>query len=236
MKSLLWAAAPLMLAAASLAACSDGAPNAPAKGEQNAAAPAGVTQVAPDARLIVAFGDSLYAGYGLDNGQGFAPALQRALAAKGIKAVVFPAGVSGDTTAGGRARLGFVLNGLPRKPDLVIVGLGGNDMLRGIGVDQTRANLDAILSELDRRGIKAMLTGMLAPPNMGRDYATAFNALYPALAREHGVTLYPFFLDGVFGNRALFQQDGIHPTAPGIDRIVSRIEPVVAGEVGAAGR
>lgn len=228
MQGRFWAVLPAM--ALMLAACSDGAPNAPAKGEASDGAPrvAGITQADPDARLIVAFGDSLYAGYGLDNGQGFAPELQRALEAAGVKAIVHPAGVSGDTTAGGLARLAFTLDGLPRKPDLVIVGLGGNDMLRGVSVDQTRANLDAILTELDRRGIPAMLTGMLAPPNMGADYATAFNGLYPQLARKHGATLYPFFLDGVFGNRNLFLPDGIHPTAEGIDTIVAKVEPVVA--------
>ncbi|CAN5383007.1 arylesterase [soil metagenome] len=186
----------------------------------NAAIPAGT-------KLVVAFGDSLYAGYNLDTGQGFAPVLEKALIAKGVKARVVNAGVSGDTSAAGRERLAFTLDGLPRKPDLVIVGLGGNDMLRGLGPEQTRANLDAILSELKKRAIPAMLTGMLASPNMGPDYAKAFNPLYPDLAKSHGVPLYPFFLDGVIGHRDLQLSDGIHPNAKGVEIMVRKVAPLV---------
>jgi acyl-CoA thioesterase I len=223
-------AAALILA---LAACSDGASAPDDKGvgrapaQEKAASAAAPAPIDANARLIVAFGDSLYAGYQLDQGEGFAPELERALTARGVDARVFNAGVSGDTTAAGLARLAFTLDGLPKKPDLVIVGLGGNDMLRGIDAAQTRQNLDAILAELDRRGIKAMLTGMLAPPNLGADYVRAFNGIYPDLARQHNAALYPFFLDGVIGQRDLFLPDGIHPTATGIDRIVARVAPVV---------
>lgn len=181
-----------------------------------------------DAKLVVAFGDSLYAGYQLEANEGFAPMLERELGKEGVAARVVNAGVSGDTSAAGLERLAFTLDGLPRKPDLVIVGLGGNDMLRGLAPAQTRSNLDAILAELKRRSIPAMLTGMLAAPNMGQDYAADFNAIYPALARQYGVALYPFFLDGVIGQRDLMLPDGIHPNPDGVETIVARVGPQVA--------
>ncbi len=182
--------------------------------------------------LIVAFGDSLTAGYGLKPGQGFAPQLESALKSRRILARVHNACVSGDTTAAGRARLGWSLNVLKAKPDLVIVELGGNDMLRGIGPDQTRANLDAILADLRRRGIRVVLAGMLASPNMGPAYGRTFNAIYPALARKHGVTLYPFFMKGVAGRPPLLLKDGIHPNAQGVAVIVNGILPTVATALG----
>lgn len=181
-----------------------------------------------DARLIVAFGDSLFAGYKLDQEQGFAPTLERGLKAQGVVARVFNAGVSGDTTAAGRQRLGFVLDGLDRKPDLVIIGLGANDMLRGLRPTETRANLDAILTELKRREIPAMLTGMVASPNMGADYAAAFNPIYPELAKRYDAPLYPFLLDGVITNRALLLDDGLHPNQAGVDTIVAKVTPIVS--------
>lgn len=189
---------------------------------------AAATPVA-DERLVVAFGDSLYAGYNLDQGKGLAPVLEAALKARGLPARVINAGVSGDTSAAGLARLAFTLDGLPRKPDLVLVGLGGNDMLRGLSPAETRTNLDAILAELKKRGIKVVLTGMLASPNMGPDYAAAFNPIYPELARTYDATLYPFMLDGVIGNRALQLADGIHPNDAGVGVIVGKLAPVVAG-------
>lgn len=182
---------------------------------------------AADAKLVVAFGDSLYAGYNLGSNDGFAPVLEKALKAQGIKASVFNAGVSGDTSAAGRDRLAFTLDGLPRKPDLVIVGLGGNDVLRGLDPVQTRANLDAILAELKKRGIPAMLTGMLAPPNMGADYAASFNSIFPDLAKKYAAPLYPFFLEGTLGNRALMLPDGIHPNEKGVQSIVDRAAPLI---------
>jgi acyl-CoA thioesterase-1 len=194
-------------------------------------APATTEVPAEDTRLVVAFGDSLFAGYGLAQDEGFAPALQRALEAQGLKAQVVNAGVSGETTAGGRERLAFTLDGLPRKPDLVIVGLGGNDMLRGLDPAQTRANLDAILTELKARGIATMLTGMLVSPNMGPDYAAAFNPIYPDLAKKFDLPLYPFFLRGVVGRRDLQLPDGIHPNAQGIQAVVQRIAPMVGREI-----
>jgi acyl-CoA thioesterase-1 len=213
-------------------ACSDERqPNDAAQREVKTMAPATTEAPAKDARLVVAFGDSLFAGYGLSQDEGFAPALQRALEGQGLKAQVVNAGVSGETTAGGRERLTFTLDGLPRKPDLVIVGLGGNDMLRGLDPAQTRANLDAILTELKARGIATMLTGMLVSPNMGPDYASAFNPIYPDLAKKFGLPLYPFFLQGVVGRRDLQLPDGIHPNAQGIKAVVQRIAPMVGREL-----
>jgi acyl-CoA thioesterase-1 len=183
---------------------------------------------AADERLVLVFGDSLYAGYNLDQDKGFAPVLEDALGKAGIKARVVNGGVSGDTSAAGLGRLAFTLDGLPRKPDLVLVGLGGNDMLRGLEPQTTRANLDAILTELKKRRIPAMLTGMLASPNMGQDFANAFNSLYPDLAKQYRVPLYPFFLDGVIGNPALLLPDGVHPNDRGVQAITERVAPTVA--------
>jgi acyl-CoA thioesterase-1 len=183
---------------------------------------------------VVVFGDSLFAGYGLEPSQGFAPALERALRRSGRPVTVVNAGVSGDTTAAGLARLGFTLDGLPRKPDLVIVGLGANDMLRGLSPAQTRANLGAILDELDRRKVRAALTTMLAAPNLGEDYAQAFNPIYLDLARQRGVRVYPFFLDGVAGRPDRLLPDGMHPNAQGIEDITARLAPRIAGDLPAA--
>lgn len=188
------------------------------------AAPA---QASPERPLIWALGDSLTAGYGLPPREGFTAQLQRALRASGVPAEVRNGGVSGDTAAQGRARLLWGLRGLKARPDLVIVELGANDMLRGLPPAQTEANLDRILAELKRRNIPVLLAGMRAAPNLGPQYRARFEAIYPRLARRHGVAFYPFFLEGVAGNRALFQGDGLHPTARGVDVLVRRITPVV---------
>jgi acyl-CoA thioesterase-1 len=171
---------------------------------------------------ILALGDSLTAGYGLPDDQGFTAQLGRALKDSGVNAEVINGGVSGDTAAGGLARLDWVLSG---NPTVVIVELGGNDALRGLDPAATKASLDTILTRLQQQHRAILLAGMLAPPNMGADYATAFNAIYPDLAHKHNVTLYPFFLDGVAGNPSLVQPDGIHPTADGVAIIVQRILP-----------
>lgn len=181
--------------------------------------------------MIWAFGDSLTAGYGLPPGQGFTQQLQAALRAQGIAATVRNGGVAGDTAAQGRARLRWGLRGLGRAPDLVIVELGANDMLRGLPVAEARANLDAILAELGRRHIPVLLAGMRAAPNLGPDYVRGFDAIYPALARAHRVALYPFFLDGVAAHPALIQADGLHPNARGVAVIVRRLLPVVRREL-----
>ena len=191
-----------------------------------AALMAGAADAAP-AKLILAFGDSLTAGYQLPPADGFAPQLEAALRAKGIAATVHNAGVSGDTTAQGRARLNWVLTGLKATPDLAIVELGSNDMLRGQPVATAKANLDAILTELARRHIPVLLAGMYATPNLGRVYATEFNAMFPALAKAHGVPLYPFFMAGVVGVPGLQLGDGMHPTRAGVAVIVHRIVPSV---------
>lgn len=178
-------------------------------------------------KLILAFGDSLTAGYGLKPAEAFPVQLQAALRKQGKAVRVHGAGVSGDTTAQGKGRLNWVLKSLKRKPDLVIVQLGGNDMLRGIDPKVTQANLSAILTELKRQKIPVLLAGMLASPNMGKDYRTRFDALYPALAKQHRVRLYPFFLKGVTGNRALLIKDNIHPNARGVGTVVRGILPDV---------
>ncbi|WP_093087958.1 arylesterase [Sphingobium sp. AP50] len=211
--------------------CSDKAPPPPPPADTAQTGNAVVSAAAPiaDAKLVLAFGDSLYAGYNLDQDKGLAPVLEQALNRRGMKVRVVNAGVSGDTTAAGLARLAFTLDGLPRKPDLMLVGLGGNDMLRGLSPKETRANLGAILSEAKRRGIKVMLTGMLASPNMGPDYAAAFNPIYSDLAKRYDAPLYPFMLDGVIGKRSLQLPDGIHPNDKGVTVIVGKLAPVVAG-------
>lgn len=180
-------------------------------------------------KLIVAFGDSLSAGYGLKPAESFPAQLEAALRRSGTAARVHNAGVSGDTTAQGRARLGFMLRSLKAKPDLLILQLGGNDMLRAIDPAQTEANLSAILADLKKRGIPVLLAGMLAAPNMGKAYQTRFDAVYPKLARQYGVKLYPFFLNGVTANRALLLKDGIHPTGKGVGVVVNGILPQVKG-------
>jgi acyl-CoA thioesterase-1 len=177
---------------------------------------------------IAAFGDSLSAGYGLPQRAAFYAALERALKAGGLNVVVENAAVSGDTATAGKDRLDWSIQD---GTDLVIVELGANDALRGIDPKITEAALDAILLRLKERNMRAVLAGMLAPPNNGADYGRAFDSLYQRLADKHGVTLYPFFLDGVAGNPKLNQPDGIHPTAEGIEEIVRRIAPVIAAEV-----
>ncbi|MBX9644441.1 MAG: arylesterase [Novosphingobium sp.] len=196
--------------------------------QQEAAAPAqpdtssaAAAAPAADELVILALGDSLFAGYGLDPGQSYPAHLEKALQAKGIKARVVNAGVSGDTTAGGLQRVDFVLKSLPKKPALAVISLGGNDMLRGLSPDETRKNLDAILTRFKAEGVPVLLLGMLAAPNLGADYAQRFNPIYPALAKKHGATLVPFFLQALIGKPALFQADRIHPTLEGIDLLVA---------------
>lgn len=189
---------------------------------QNSVAPAN------DRKLIVAFGDSLYAGYGVAQNESFPHELEKALQARGYAVEVRNAGVSGETTQGGLQRLAFTLDGLPRKPDLLLLGLGGNDMLRGLDPVQSDRNLRAMLDMLKAREIPVLLTGMIAAPNMGADYGKRFNAIYPALAKDYGVPFYPFFLKGVIGNSKYMQADSIHPNPAGVDRVVGKITPLVA--------
>jgi acyl-CoA thioesterase I len=216
----------LLLLSQGLAACDGNPPSDPALKTEVRTQASADTPVPYD-RLVVAFGDSLYAGYQLAPGEGFAPALQNALVADGIKARVHNAGVSGDTTAAGMARLKFVLDNLEHKPDLVVLGLGGNDMLRGIKPAETRANLEAMLGELSERHIPVVLTGMLAAPNLGPDYAKSFNAVFPDLAKRYSVPLYPFFLNNVVSEKTLMLPDHIHPNAKGVGVIVKGVAPLV---------
>ena len=174
---------------------------------------------------IVAFGDSLTAGYGLKPGQGFPEQLSRLLKTRGaVNVEVANAGVSGDTTAGGLGRLDWAV---PEGTDAVILELGANDALRGSSTTDARRNLEAIIVALKKRDIAILLAGMLAPRNLGNDYANAFDAIFPELADKHGLLLYPFFLTGVALDPKLNQADGLHPTAEGIAIITKRIAPKV---------
>ena len=173
---------------------------------------------------IVGFGDSLMAGFGLGPDQGFTEKLQAALRAAGRDVTVANAGVSGDTTSGGLARLDW---SVPDGTQLVILELGANDMLRGVSPDIARKNLDEMLSKLKQRKIAVLLAGMRAAPNLGPDYQNAFDAIFPDLAKKYDVVLYPFFLDGVAGQPGMQLEDGLHPSARGVDQMVERILPTV---------
>jgi acyl-CoA thioesterase I len=177
---------------------------------------------------IVGFGDSLMAGYELPEGDGFPAVLQSALKAKNIGAIVANAGVSGDTTSGGLERLDW---SVPDGTKLVILELGGNDALRGISPKITRDNLDQMITRLKERGIAVVLAGMLAPPNMGKDYELAFNAIHPELAAKHNIPLIPFFLNGVAGKAELQLADRLHPNRKGVDVMVENALPFVLPEV-----
>lgn len=180
---------------------------------------------------IVGFGDSLMAGFGLGPDQGFTDKLAAALRAKGRDVTVTNAGVSGDTTSGGLARLDW---SVPDGTQLVILELGANDMLRGISPDITQKNLDEMLTRLKQRKIAVLLAGMRAAPNLGPDYQKAFDAIFPGLAEKYGATLYPFFLDGVAGQPALQLEDGMHPNPQGVDQMVERILPTVEKAIASA--
>ncbi|UIJ71990.1 arylesterase [Aurantimonas sp. HBX-1] len=186
---------------------------------QQPAPPAG-----PETIEVVAFGDSLSAGYGVGPGEAFPEQLEAALRAAGYDVAVANAGVSGDTTTGGLARLDW---SVPESADLVIVELGANDALRGVSPQIAGDNLDRILATLTERGQDVILAGMLAPPNMGSDYQGEFDAIYPRLAEKYGVPLYPFFLDGVASEASLNQDDAMHPNPQGVAVIVERMLPLI---------
>lgn len=174
---------------------------------------------------VIALGDSLTHGYGLPPADGFVMQLQDWLHANGAPdAVVVNAGVSGDTTAGGLARFEWSVG---EDADVLIVELGGNDLLRGVEPAASRANLDGILAKADARDLPVLLTGMQAPLNYGPDYKAAFDAIYPDLAKEYGALYDPFFLEGLVGEPGLFQSDGIHPNAAGVAKLVERFGPLV---------
>jgi acyl-CoA thioesterase-1 len=185
----------------------------------------GVPQAAADGPVrILVLGDSLSAGYGLPAGASFPAQLERALNESGVAAKVINSGVSGDTSAGGRARLAWALGD---KPQAMIVELGANDGLRGLDPAKTEANLDAIVTAAKKAGVRVLLSGMKAPPNLGAEYGSEFDALYPRLADKHGVLFDPFFLEGVAARPELNQPDGIHPNAEGVAVIVRRMLPLV---------
>jgi acyl-CoA thioesterase I len=189
------------------------------------------TQAAGRVPVILDFGDSLTAGYGLPAGQAFPARLEAWLHQQGIEARVVNAGVSGDTTAGGLARLDWAL---ADKPDLVILALGANDALRGIEPSTVRENLDKMIAKIEVSGAKLLLLGMLAPPNWGEEYRHAFDQIFPELARIHHLPLYPFFLEGVAMKPELNQPDGLHPNERGVAVLVDRIAPVVARLLGSS--
>lgn len=189
-----------------------------------------ISSVRAETFTIVGFGDSLMAGFGLGPGDVFTDKLQAALRAKGHDVTVANAGVSGDTSSGGLARLDW---SVPDGTRLVILELGANDMLRGVSPSITEKNLDDMLAKLKARKIAVLLAGMRAAPNLGADYQNAFDAIYPKLAAKYDVPLYPFFLDGVAGQSGLQLEDGLHPNPKGVAAMVERIMPAVEKAIAA---
>lgn len=185
---------------------------------------AAASPVAARTIRLVVLGDSLTAGLGLPPGKAFPDRLQAALRARGLDVDVLNAGVSGDTAADGLGRYDWAV---PANADALIVELGANDMLRGLEPEATKKALSAILDKAHAARLPTLIAGMRAAPNLGAEYDRAFDAIYPALAKDHDVALYPFFLDGVAGDPKLNQADGMHPTAEGVDAIVERIAPSV---------
>lgn len=206
-----------------LAGCSDSAgdaANAPEMAEDGKPALPTLPVMGPE-RKVIAFGDSLFAGYGLDPRDAYPEKLENALRAKGINADVINAGVSGDTTAAGLQRLEFTLAAQETPPALFILELGGNDLLRGLKPAETKANLGKMLAILKREKVPVLLMGMRSPPNYGPEYQAQFDAIYADLAKEYGAKLIPFWLEAIYREPALFQSDKIHPTADGVERLVA---------------
>lgn len=222
MQNRLWSIFASAALVVSLSACgSEASPDVAeeARSETNVPELPEVPVVGPEKRIL-AFGNSLFAGYNVAPEDSYPSKLQRALRAQGINAEVYNGGVSGDTTAAGKQRLAFTLDALDEKPDLAIVELGGNDLLRGLSPEQSRENLAAMIEELQSRDIDVLLMGMRAPPNYGPEFQQAFDGMYAALAAQYDVALYPFFLEEIYQDPTLFQSDRIHPTEDGIERLV----------------
>jgi acyl-CoA thioesterase-1 len=208
-------------------AADDAAPAAEVAADGKPALPA-VPVMGPE-RRIIAFGDSLFAGYGVDPRDAYPQKLENALRAKGINADVVNAGVSGDTSAAGLQRLEFTLAAQKAVPALFILELGGNDLLRGLSPEETRANLAKMLTVLRDQKVPVLLMGMRAPPNYGPEYQAQFDAIYRDLAKQYGAALIPFWLEDIYRDPALFQSDRIHPTADGIERLVASTLDEVEG-------
>ena len=220
---------PAFFASLALSACGSETPPADlVESRAEAEAPLEQPVMGPE-RRVLAFGDSLFAGYNVAQADSYPSKLENALRASGINARVANAGVSGDTTAAGLQRLTFTLDAQEEKPDLFILELGGNDLLRQIQPSQTRANIEAMLAELQKREIPVLLMGMRAPPNNGADYQAQFDGLYPELAKKYGAQLVPFFLGSIYTQPDLIQPDRIHPTEAGIENLVgATVDAVMA--------
>ena len=218
----------IVVGAMALAACQSEAPAPEASASASPAASASAEVAGPEVRVL-AFGDSLFAGYGLGDAKLSYPArLEASLREGGRNVRIANAGVSGDTTAAGRQRLAFTLDSQPAKPHLVLLELGGNDLLRGLPPEQTRANLSAMLEELKKREVPVVLMSLHAPPNYGAKWQSQFDALYPALAKEYGATLVPFVTEAVFADPKMLQADRVHPTAEGVEVLVGATADAVA--------
>ena len=214
-----------------LAACGDAAEDAaPAAeiAEDGQPALPAIPVMGPE-RTIIAFGDSLFAGYNLDPRDSYPEKLENALRAKGMNADVINAGVSGDTSAAGLQRLEFTLAAQETPPALLILELGGNDLLRGLSPEETKVNLGKMLTILREQKVPVLIMGMRAPPNYGPEFQAQFDAIYRDLAKEYGAALIPFWLEDIYREPALFQADKIHPTADGIERLVAATLPDVEG-------
>ena len=225
MRVWIWSTIAAILA---LSACKQEAPStAPSESPSAVAVPSNVTG---SELHVLAFGDSLFAGYGLANPdtQSYPAQLEQALRQDGRNVRIANAGVSGDTTAAGRQRLAFTLDSQAAKPDLVLLELGGNDLLRGLPPQQTRENLEAMLAELEKRGIPVVLMGLRAPPNNGGAFQQQFDAIYPGLAKAKGAALVPFVTAKVFTDPKLIQADHVHPTAKGVGLLVDATADAIA--------
>ncbi|WP_066553707.1 arylesterase [Croceicoccus bisphenolivorans] len=214
-----------VLVAILLAACGQASGDAGTSQPGEADAPVGKPV------LVLAFGDSLFAGYRLARAEAYPAQLETALRGRGMNVRVQNAGVSGDTTGAGRQRLEFVLDSMTVKPDVALVELGANDMLRGLSPAQARANLDAIMAELDKRDIDVVVMGMRAAPNLGSDYADEFDAIFPDLADKYDAELVPFFIEPLIFDRSLVQDDQVHPTAQGVKAMVEHSVEEIADAI-----
>lgn len=211
----------VLAGAFALAGCSSEAPAVQDREAQAAETPSANQPVMGPERRVLAFGDSLFAGYNVDADDSYPAKLEAALRANGVNARVTNAGVSGDTTSAGLQRFVFTLDAQEQPPELVIIELGGNDLLRGLPPTQTCNNLAAMLAETKKRGIPTLLMGMRAPPNLGAAFVNDFDSIYPDLAKKYGAQLVPFFLESIYQRPELIQPDRVHPTEKGIEELVA---------------